>query len=381
MMLLRRQLNPRPDRLPRAGRAWRGVVLVMLILAALRPAIGQTLPAAPDPTAAGNIFGPAIAYAQKRCVRIYGAGAGMEHGYASGIIVAPDGLILTAQAVLTDAGSIKVVLPGGVVCQGADQVKVLRRSEPLQAVLLKVEAKTPDFFDLPDRPIVQKGDWVLAVGNWFNVAEGSEWLSATVGVVALRAPMETKRRMQDVPLEGEVLLIDAITSNPGAPGGAVLSTDGRLAGMIGKVVESKSTNTRLNYAIPSDLLRGLVSGRDIAPAPALTHNDGAAFIGLKLFTLAGKGAPAYVDAVVPGSPAALAGLQKDDLVLRVGEVYVESCKAYLEEAAKFAPGVPVALLIKRQDQVLALRLTPAEPRTRPGQTPERATTQGGRDGR
>jgi serine protease Do len=184
--------------------------------------------------------------------------------------------------------------------------------------------------------------------------------------------MEAKRRLQDVPLEGEVLLIDAITSNPGAPGGALVASDGRLAGMIGKVVESKSTNTRINYAIPSDLLYDFVHGIELPAVPgttptgnvANTHTSGggAAVLGIKLFTLGGKNAPAYVDRVVPASPAGKAGLKKDDLILRIGNDWVRSCKEYEELTAKLEAGAEVSILIKRKvsnkDEVLTVTLTP-----------------------
>jgi S1-C subfamily serine protease len=147
--------------------------------------------------------------------------------------------------------------------------------------------------------------------------------------------------------------------------------------MIGKVLDSKSTNTRINYAIPSDLLRALVLGQETVVTQGPARGAGGAYVGLRLFTLAGPGAPAYVDSIVPGSPADLAGLRKDDLILRVGSEYVDSCKAYLEQAAKFAPAVPVTLLVKRQEQVLPVRLTPIQPRPRP----DRNATKGGHDGR
>jgi serine protease Do len=327
-----------------------------------------------EPVSIGNIFKDAIDFAQKRCVKIYGAGIAMEHGYATGIIVSPDGLILTAQGIIVASPSLKVVFPDGRIVagqtpEGKPRVEIIRRSEALQSVILKVDAHTSDFFDLPDRPIVQKDDWVVAVGNWFKVAEGTEKLSAILGVVSLRAALDTKRRMQDVNLDCEVLLVDAITANPGAPGGALMTADGRLAGMIGKIVESKATNTRINYAIPADLLKAFIEGREPVPVPIHPAGEVPGALGIKLFLLAGKQNPAFIDSVVPDSPADKAGLKKDDMVLRVGAEYVRNCKEYLEQAAKLKAGVAVTIIVKRKDEVLQLQLTPAavEPEHKPNQ--------------
>ena len=311
----------------------------------------------------GNFFRDAIAYAQKRCVKILGASVGIEHGYATGIIVSPDGKILTAMGIYAvSPEELHVVMPDGRVLSGG-AIHILRRSEPLQALLLQIDQPTPDYFELPQTPTVRKGDWVAAVGNWFKVAEGAEPLSANLGVISLRAPMDTRHRLQDVNLEGDVLLIDAITANPGAPGGALIAADGRLAGMIGKVVESKSTNTRINYALPADRLRLFLDGREPAALIAATRgSDGeAGFSGIRIFLLGGPRAPAFIDAVIPGSPADKAGLQKDDLILRIDNDYVGSCREYGSLAAKWKAGVDVTLVIKRKDAILAVPLTLTAP--------------------
>ena len=297
-----------------------------------------------------------IARAQARCVRIYGGGAGREHGYATGIIVSPDGLILTAQGIYLSEGRLRVVLPDGSQQEG----EVVRRSEELQAALLRVDAKTPHFFDLSDRSPVEQGDWVVAVSNVFNVAAADEPLSATLGIVSLRAETEARHRTQDVPYAGEMLLIDAITSNPGAPGGALCTLDGRLAGMVGKLFHSASTGTRINYAVPVELLKPFVEGREApeAIAPPAAKPKGAAYVGIRLFTLSGKRAPAYVDRVTTDSPAKAAGIRKDDLILAVAGTVVRNCREYEETLKELEPGKPVVFLLKRKNTILHARVTP-----------------------
>ena len=304
----------------------------------------------------GDEVRAALAHAQKRCVRIYGGGAGREHGYATGLIVSPEGLIVTAQGIYLSDGRLRVLLPDGT----RHEAEVVRSSEGLQAALLKVDAKTPHYFELAAESPVRQGDWVLAVSNAFNVAAGDEALSATLGVVSLRAEMAARHRTQDVPYVGELLLIDAITSNPGAPGGALVTLDGRLAGMLGKLFQSTSTNTRINYAVPVELLRPFVEGKPTvdAVAPPNAPGKGGAYVGIRLFTLSGKKAPAYVDRVSAGSPAQQAGIRKDDLVLSVGGTVVRNCREYDDAVKALPPGKPVVLLVKRKKSIEAITLTP-----------------------
>jgi serine protease Do len=303
-------------------------------------------------------YAEAVAYAQARTVKIYGASIGREPGYASGIIVSADGHILTAAGTFLNAQQIQVTLSDGTL----HEAKVIRKSRPLQTVLLKIEAATPAHFDLSKDPVVRKGDWVLAVSNAFKVAHGREPLSVNLGVVALRTHLATKRGTQEIPYDADVLLLDAVTSNPGAPGGAVVTSDGRLAGMIGRVLEGKDTRTRLNYAVPSDLLAKLTTGSQEDLVAVTSPGGAGADLGIRLFTLAGTRAAAYVDRIVPQSPAAKAGIQPDDLVLNVGDEPVRDVRSYQQIVSKLVPGKKVFVVVKRKNNILRVPLTPVPAR-------------------
>lgn len=302
-----------------------------------------------------NVFASAVTDAQQRCVKIYGAGIGREKGYASGVIVSDDGLILTAQGLYLIGQRIMVAMPDGTV----HRAKLVRSNNDIQTALLKIDAETPDYFDIPSDPQVQPGDWVLALANPFKVADFEERLSVNLGVVSMRAALDTRRRAQDFDVEGEVLLIDAITSNPGSAGGALVGLDGRLVGLIGKLLESQSTNTRLNYAIPADLLRRFLDGQPVIDTPA---NDAAAdaapgYIGARLFTLSGPRAPAYIDRVLPGSPAADAGLKRDDLILAVNDQVVRNIRHYTEIAKTIRADQAYRFMLKRGTEIIELTVT------------------------
>lgn len=319
-----------------------------------------------DPAKPADDLAPLIDAVQRRCVKIYGAGAGREHGYATGILVSPDGLILTAQGMYLSGERLRVVLSDG----GRHEAELLRRDESLQAALLKIDAKTPQYFELSDKNPAGQGDWVLAVSNLFNVASNRERLSVNLGIVSVRAVMEARHRTQDVPYEGEIILVDAITSNPGSAGGALVDLDGRLVGMLGKLFESKNAGTRLNYAVPVESLKPFVEGRASKPIaeskPKASAVPGSAYLGLRLFRLGGEKSPAYVDYVSPGSPAKNAGLKKDDLILVLGETEIRNCKQYDDAMKELAPGKPVSFIVKRGSKIETLTITPdAKPEEKP----------------
>lgn len=300
-------------------------------------------------------FAPAVERAQARMVKIFGAGIGRSPGYGTGLIVSPEGDIITSQGVHLATSNLRVITPDGET----HFAKVVRRSQNLQAALLKIEAKTPDYFDLTETSTLESGDWILGISNCFKVADGAEPLSVNVGVLALRTRLEARRGVQDFPYHGDVLLIDAITSNPGAAGGAVVSVEGRLAGMIGKVIEGKNTNTRLNYAVPTNLLHDFLTKPEEVANIEPPGTDEPGELGIRLFGLAGRRGPAYVDRVVAGTPAAAAGIKSDDLVISLDGKAIKSSSDFQNAIAAIKAGQEVTVIVKRKNDLVTLQLTAA----------------------
>jgi serine protease Do len=261
---------------------------------------------------------------------------------------------VTAEGVFLGADNLRVTLPDGKTHPAV----VVRRSTDLQAALLKIDAATPDYFDLSQPAGAEPGDWLLAVSNAFKVAEGKEPLSVNIGIYSLRIPMDARRGVHDFPYHAEALVYDAITSNPGADGGAVVTADGKLVGMIGRVIESKSSGTRLNYAVPVDLLAEFVAGNNSSkPSPRSTV-AAKADLGIRLFSLGGRRGPAFIDRVIPGSPAAAAGLRTDDLVVTIGGQVVRDASEFKRIVDMLAVGTEVIVEVKRKNELIHVRLVP-----------------------
>ncbi len=296
-----------------------------------------------------------IAQAQPRMVKIFGAGAGRVEGFATGFFVSKDGRIVTAQGVILDGRRVRVVTANGTSYEAA----IIRRDRQKQVAVLKIEAETPDYFELSEKQIGEKGDWIVALSNAFKVADKEEPLSASLGIISLRTEMEARLTKRDVAYKGELVLIDAITSNPGAAGGAVVNPAGQLVGMIGKVINSSETNTRLNYAVPSSALLDVLQGqKTVAAAEPVVKPTEQADLGIVLFKFGGRSNPAYIDRVVRGSPAAKAKLKTDDMIVAISGQKIGSVKEYNNLVETLRPNEEILIIVKRGVEMVRARLTP-----------------------
>lgn len=283
--------------------------------------------------------------ANVRVVKLYGLGAGLQAGYGTGILVSADGLVLTVESLLIDARSVLVVDSAG----RRFDADVVERDEARQLALLKIRglrgASTPppvegvaalvspgvgpfDYFELrcagegesACHVPLSIGDWVMAAGNAFKVADGPEPVSIAHGVLSARVRLDARRQFREFPYSGEVLVLDAVTSNPGAPGSAVVNLDGELVGMIGRGVISNRTATHLNYAMPRDVLwdffaeaTGIETQGETAPEMLWTTQA----TGLHVHRAGYRKVLPFIEHVRRGSPADRAGIRADDLILSV----------------------------------------------------------------
>jgi serine protease Do len=304
---------------------------------------------------------PTIEQATQRVLKLYGARAGREAGYGSAVLVSADGYAVTTLSVLLEAYDLRAVAGDGRVFHP----QVVARDPQRQLALLKLDAEDLPYFELDTAGSTDAlpGSFVLTVGNPFKVAEGAEAVSVALGVVSQRTTLDARALRQDFPYRGPVLLLDTITANPGAAGGAVVDLGGQLVGMVGEIVESRRTGTRVNYCLPVEQLaeffhQATEAGYQPASQPVARA---VGYHGITLFTLGFRRSAAYVDRVAPGSPAEQAGLQTDDLILAVGPESVSDAASFHRQMERYAPGESVPLVVKRGQEVLTVELTLTEP--------------------
>jgi S1-C subfamily serine protease len=300
-----------------------------------------------------------IAGAARKVVKIYGAGGlrGLE-GYQSGIVVSPDGRIITASSTVLDSEEIDCVLDDGRRFR-AQLVGIDPRRE---LALLSIAAEDLPAFTLVEEAGAGPGARVIALSNLFGVAVGDERVSAQRGVVSAVVPLEARRGAAEATYRGEVYVLDCTTNNPGSAGGALIDSRGRLLGMLGKELRSTASGIWLNYAIPTTELavgsREILAGQ-VTPAAAVDEATlDPRLLGLVLVPDLLDKTPPFVESIVGGSPAATAGLRPDDLVIAVNGRSVASRSAVQAAIGALAPGDPVRLTLVRDGAIIDADLGP-----------------------
>lgn len=299
-----------------------------------------------------------------KVVKIYGAGGfrGLE-AYQSGFLISDEGHILTVWSYVLDTDFITVTLDDG---RRYEQARLLGADPRLELAVLKIDAEELPHFDLTDTATGEAGTRVLAFSNLYGVATGNEPVSMQHGMVAVRSRLEARRGVFETPYRGDVYVIDAITNNPGAAGGALTDRKGRLLGMLGKELRNSLNNTWLNYAIPVDqfekTVQDILDGKFIPPdldapeeRPAFAHSlDG---LGIVLVPDVLERTPPFIDGLRRDSVAAKAGLKPDDLILFINGRLIQSCKNLVSELGRIDQAEVLRVTIIRDQQLVEVELT------------------------
>ncbi|MBN1393623.1 MAG: serine protease [Pirellulales bacterium] len=297
-----------------------------------------------------------------KVVKIYGAGgfSGME-SYQSGIVISPDGYILTVFSYVLDTDYVTVGLSDGRELDA----RLIGADPRLEVAVLKIEAEGLPCFDLSKAVKLTAGSRVLAFSNLFGVALGDEPVSMQKGTVSIVTKLAARRGVFETPYRGPVYVIDAITNNPGAAGGALVDTDGCLAGILGKELHNSLNHTWLNYALPVEEIRKsveeieegkFVAERDPEEARKPQRSLDPAALGIVLVPDVLERTPPYVDRVLPSSPAEKAGLQPDDLIILVGDRLIQSRRELVEEMEFVDYADPIELTVIRGRNLLKFTL-------------------------
>ncbi len=298
---------------------------------------------------------------QPKMVKIYGAGGyrGLE-AYQSGFLVSPDGHVLTVWSYVLDTDFLTVTLNDG----RKFPAELVGHDPRTEIAVLKVDGQDLPFFELTAAVDLDVSDRVLAFSNLYGVATGNEPASILKGVVSAKTDLKARKGVFETTYGGPVYVLDAMTNNPGAAGGALTDTRGRLAGMLGKELRNAQNNVWLNYALPiAELLPAvdsIIAGRSLPPPadeakpPAEPLN--LALLGIILIPDVLDRTPPFVDTVESGSPAEKAGLRPDDLVLFLGEHVVQSCRTLRGQLGLVDRGEEVTLTIQRGQELLEVTL-------------------------
>ena len=281
-----------------------------------------------------------------------------QQSLGSGVLVDPDGIIVTNHHVIENAQEIKVVLSD----RREYDAKVLTDDERTDLAVLKIDAGTVrlPFLEFHDSDELEVGDLVLAIGNPFGVGQ-----TVTSGIVSGLA--RTSVGITDYSF---FIQTDAAI-NPGNSGGALVTMDGRLVGVNTAIFSNQRGGTGgsigIGFAVPSNMVRTVLTaargGRVVRPWVGI----GGQPITAELAREFGLDLPVgvVVTQLYPKGPAERAGMEVGDIVLEVAGKPVDDQQSLRYRIATRPIGETVAMTLLRKGRRLTvglpLREAPAEP--------------------
>jgi Do/DeqQ family serine protease len=282
----------------------------------------------------------------------------------SGVIFDPEqGLIVTNNHVIADATTIMVALADGRVFDA----RLVGRDVGTDVAVVKIEAANLPSVPIGDSDQLKVGDIVVAIGNPFGL-EGT----ATMGIVSALMRSDVGYEIFE-----DFVQIDA-TINPGNSGGALVNLKGELVA-INTAVAGGGRNVGIGFAIPINMAcsvgRQLVEFGKVRRGGLglLTQNlTSDLTMALRLHTARG----ALVTRVVPGSPAAIAGVQAGDVVVRLGGRPVRGSDDYVARVVNTPVGTPLDVEVLSDGGIKQFSLTVAELMPRPPEVPVPAGVRG-----
>jgi serine protease Do len=269
-----------------------------------------------------------------------------EHSLGSGVIVNPDGYILTNNHVISGASDIEVFTQDNKKFRA----KVVGTDPRSDVAVLKIEATRLPSLTLGDSSNLKVGDVVFAIGDPFGVGE-----TATMGIVSAKG-----RAFGGAIEHYEDFIQTDAAINPGNSGGPLLDLHGDLIGINTAIISGGGGNQGVGFAIPINMAHNVME-QIVDHGKVIRGHLGVAIQSVdadmaKAFGLA-QGGGALVADVTPGSPAAKAGIERGDVILDLNGQPVNAPDDLSLHIAETAPGTTVHLKIARNSQTRDVSVT------------------------
>ncbi len=287
-----------------------------------------------------------------------------QDGLGSGVIVSPDGYILTNHHVIEEADDIEVVLLDGRTAAA----KVIGVDPDTDLALLHIQLENLPSIVLGNLDNLQVGDVVLAIGNPFGVGQ-----TVTSGIVSALG-----RNHLGINTFENFIQTDAAI-NPGNSGGALVDVNGQLMGINSAIYSRSGGSMGIGFAIPvstaksiMDSLRkeGKVTRGWLGLEPSELSAESAQAFGIEQVSQTGKLPQGVLIAgVLQNGPAAKAGLKPGDVITQVANQQVKNVADLLSQVAALQPGQASQLHVLRGQQVLQLTVSPGTRPVRRAQNP------------
>jgi serine protease Do len=269
----------------------------------------------------------------------YGSGAG------SGVIVSSEGFIVTNNHVIENASEIEVILNDN----SKYTAKIVGADPATDIAVLKIEGSGFKPIPLGNSDDLKIGEWVLAVGNPFNLTS-----TVTAGIVSAKARninlLSERSGKEVVPIESFIQTDAAV--NPGNSGGALVNTRGELVGINTAIASQTGSYSGYSFAVPVNLVQKVM--RDLIDYGIVQRG----YLGVQIADITQevketnklpnlKGV--FVAKVIEDGSADKAGLKDGDVILKIGNKEVNSVASLQEEIGKRRPGDKVSITIRQKD--------------------------------
>lgn len=272
----------------------------------------------------------------------FGEGAGQSISSGSGVIYSQDGFIVTNNHVVNDADNIVVII-------GKKEYEaIVVGSDPsTDLAVLKIETTGIPEIKIGSSKKVEVGEWVLAVGNPFNLTS-----TVTAGIVSAKG-RELNITKSIFPIESFIQTDAAI--NPGNSGGALVNLEGELIGINTAILSRTGSYAGYGFAVPSDIVKKVVDDmikygqvqKAFFGAEALDIN---AEIARKLEIDDYSGV--VLSYVQKDGAASIIGMKKGDIVLKIDNEIINSRSQFEEVLSYHSPGDKINVVYKRKQKII-----------------------------
>ena len=277
-----------------------------------------------------------------------GPNTAQQVGLGSGVIVSPEGYLLTNHHVIEDATEIEVQLADG----RQTRAKLIGSDIETDIAVLKIELDRLPVIALGDVRALQVGDAVLAIGNPFNVGQ-----TVTAGIVSAL----DRKQAGSSPFQNFIQTDAAI--NPGNSGGALVDAQGALVGINTAIFSRTGGSMGIGFAVPAD------TAREVMEALVRGGSVRRGWIGVEPRDLTSELAESLnlpvrsgvlITGVLQSGPAAKAGVRPGDVVVKVGDKAVRNTGELFAAVALLPPDSAAKVALQRGDRALELTVLVGE---------------------
>lgn len=266
----------------------------------------------------------------------------LRKGSGSGVIISSDGYIVTNNHVVDGAQKIKVILNDKREFDG----KVVGKDPNSDIALIKIEAKGLQFLTFGNSDNLKIGEWVLAVGNPFNLTS-----TVTAGIVSAKS-RSININQSKMPIESFIQTDAAV--NPGNSGGALVNLKGELVGINTAIASMTGSYAGYSFAVPTTIVQKVVG--DMRKYGQVKR----ALLGVSVQDVTGDVAKEndldkveglFVGDVTKGGAADKAGIKKGDVIISIENTKVDSGARLQELIGQRNPGDKIDIEVKREGKL------------------------------